>query len=103
MHCSSSPAPLQTMKALEGAPGIGDVAVFGGGLHVSVDDPESGMHTIRARLAAEGIEVRRIEKIMPSREDVFGALIEAETKKTAGGLPLKGSRIRQTTLPAFLS
>src|SRR5512136_3096851 len=31
-------APLDTMRALEQAPGIGDVAVFGGGLHVVVDD-----------------------------------------------------------------
>ncbi len=30
--------PLETMRALEGAPGMSDVAVFGGGLHVTVDD-----------------------------------------------------------------
>ena len=30
--------PLETMRALEGLAGVHDVAVFGGGLHVTVDD-----------------------------------------------------------------
>jgi ABC-2 type transport system ATP-binding protein len=76
-------APLDTMRALEHAPGIGDVAVFGGGLHVAVDDLELGMNVIRTRLSAEGIDIRRLEKILPSLEDVFVALIEAEDKKIA--------------------
>jgi ABC-2 type transport system ATP-binding protein len=74
-------APLETMRALENVNGIGDVAVFGSGLHVAVDDPEQGMTTIRARLADKGIEIRRLEQILPSLEDVFVALIEAEEKK----------------------
>jgi ABC-2 type transport system ATP-binding protein len=76
-------APLDTMRALEHVNGIGDVAVFGSGLHVSVDEPEPGMEIIRARLADKGIEIRRLEQILPSLEDVFVALIEAEEKKTA--------------------
>jgi ABC-2 type transport system ATP-binding protein len=76
-------APLETMRALEHAPGIGDVAVFGGGLHVAVDELESGSHTIRSRLAAAEITIHRLEKILPSLEDVFVALIEAEEKKIA--------------------
>jgi ABC-2 type transport system ATP-binding protein len=76
-------APLDTMRALEHVPGIGEVAVFGSGLHVAVDDLEAGMNAIRARLADNGIEIRRLEKILPSLEDVFVALIEAEEKKVA--------------------
>jgi ABC-2 type transport system ATP-binding protein len=76
-------APLDTMRALEHVPGIRDVAVFGSGLHVAVDDLESGMNGIRSRLQAERIEIRRMEKILPSLEDVFVALIESEDKKTA--------------------
>jgi ABC-2 type transport system ATP-binding protein len=76
-----TPAPLDTMRALEQAPGIGDVAVFGGGLHVTVDDLESGTETVRHRLSSRGIEISRLEKIMPSLEDVFVALIETEEKK----------------------
>jgi ABC-2 type transport system ATP-binding protein len=76
-------APLDTMRALDAVPGVGEVAVFGGGLHVAVDDLKSGTDAIRLRLAAAGIEIRRLEKILPSLEDVFVALIEAEEKKAA--------------------
>ncbi len=76
-------APLETMRALEHVPCVRDVAVFGGGLHVAVDDLEPGMSAIRARLTAEGIVIHRLEKILPSLEDVFVALIEAEEKKVA--------------------
>jgi ABC-2 type transport system ATP-binding protein len=83
-----TPAPLDTMRALEQAPGVQDVAVFGGGLHVTVDASDSGgesaiMERIRDRLTARGIAVRRLEKILPSLEDVFVALIEAEERKAA--------------------
>jgi ABC-2 type transport system ATP-binding protein len=74
---------LDTMRALEGQEGILDVAVFGSGLHVVVDDVEASMPRIRAALAAKGIEIRRLEPIDPSLEDVFVALIEAEERKAA--------------------
>jgi ABC-2 type transport system ATP-binding protein len=76
-------APLETMRALEHVPGIGDVAVFGGGLHVAVDELESGTGSIRTQLGSAGIEIHKLEKILPSLEDVFVALIEAEEKKIA--------------------
>lgn len=75
-------APLETMRALEGLNGVRDVAVFGGGLHVTVDEPQSTVRTIRDRLAQKGIGVLRLERIVPSLEDVFVALIEAEEKNT---------------------
>jgi ABC-2 type transport system ATP-binding protein len=72
--------PLDTMRALEG---VGDVAVFGGGLHVMLSntDANAGMAQIRERLASRGIAVRHLEEIEPSMEDVFVAMIEAEEKK----------------------
>jgi len=81
-------APLDTMRALEQAQGVLDVAVFGGGLHVTVDGGDSGgeraiMERIRERLTTRGIPIRRLEKILPSLEDVFVALIEAEERKAA--------------------
>ena len=63
--------------------GAADVAVFGGGLHVAVTELESGVAAIRTRLAAQNIEIHKLEKIQPSLEDVFVALIEAEERKTA--------------------
>jgi ABC-2 type transport system ATP-binding protein len=75
--------PLETMRALEGVAGVHDVAVFGGGLHVTVDDVDATSARMRERLAARSIEVRKLEQIEPSMEDVFVALIEAEERKAA--------------------
>jgi ABC-2 type transport system ATP-binding protein len=75
--------PLETMRALEGIEGVRDVAVFGGGLHVTVDDVSATSARMRERLAAQGIEVRKLERIAPSMEDVFVALIESEERKAA--------------------
>ena len=73
---------LETMKALEGRPDVSDVAVFGSGLHVTVAD-ESAMAGLREYLEGRGVEIRRLEPIEPSMEDVFVAMIEAEERKAA--------------------
>lgn len=75
--------PLDTMKALEGVPGLSDVAVFGGGLHVTAQDLATAIPQIRELLAAANITVDRLEKILPSMEDVFVAMIEEEDRKGA--------------------
>jgi ABC-2 type transport system ATP-binding protein len=75
--------PLETMRALEHLEGVHDVAVFGSGLHVTVDEIEAGSARIRQALSAAGIEVRSLGQIEPSMEDVFVALIEAEERKAA--------------------
>jgi ABC-2 type transport system ATP-binding protein len=80
LECSD---PLETMRALEGLEGVRDVAVFGGGLHVTVDDVEATSARVRERLGARGIEVRKLDRIEPSMEDVFVALIESEERKAA--------------------
>jgi ABC-2 type transport system ATP-binding protein len=73
--------PLETMRALENQAGVLDVAVFGGGLHVTVDGVEETAGRIRAALGANGIAVKRLERIEPSMEDVFVAMIESEERK----------------------
>jgi ABC-2 type transport system ATP-binding protein len=75
--------PLETMRALEHLPGVLDVAIFGRGLHVMVDDLDSTSARIRQALAAKSIDVESLERITPSMEDVFVALIEAEERKAA--------------------
>ena len=77
-----TPDPLETMRALEQLREVRDVAVFGGGLHVSIEDADSGMAAVRARLTEQNIPIKRLEKISPSLEDVFVALIEAEERKS---------------------
>ncbi len=78
-----SDRPLETMRALEGLAGVLDVAVFGSGLHVTVDAADETAPRIRQTLGAVGISVRRLERIEPSMEDVFVAMIEAEERKAA--------------------
>jgi len=69
------------LQALRGADGVVDVAVFGRALHVSVLDPTDTTPRIREILAQRGIEVRRLDAIEPSMEDVFVALIEQEERR----------------------
>jgi ABC-2 type transport system ATP-binding protein len=74
--------PLETMRSLEGLEGVHDVAVFGGGLHVTVEGDQAA-DRIRQTLDAKKIAVKRFEYIDPSMEDVFVAMIEAEERKAA--------------------
>jgi len=83
-----TPAPLETMRALEGVAGVRDVAVFGRGLHVTVEEPQSAMDSIRGTLAASSIDVHKLEPIEPSLEDVFVSLIESEDRLSGGTSPL---------------
>ena len=75
--------PLASMRALENQPEIDDVAVFGGGLHVAVQNAERATIRIRELMAANNIDIRRLERIPPSMEDVFVALIEHQARSSA--------------------
>jgi ABC-2 type transport system ATP-binding protein len=74
---------IGSMKILEKLSGLHDVAVFGGGLHVTAEDGERSMPQIRSALERAGITVTVLEPIEPSMEDVFVAMIEAEERKAA--------------------
>jgi ABC-2 type transport system ATP-binding protein len=74
---------LGSMKILEKLPDLHDVAVFGGGLHVTAEEGERAMPQIRSALEQAGITVSVLEPIEPSMEDVFVAMIEAEERKAA--------------------
>jgi ABC-2 type transport system ATP-binding protein len=73
---------LESLKALENQPDVAEAAVFGSGLHVTVTG-EPAIPRVRQLLDSRGIEVRRLEPIQPSMEDVFVAMIEAEERKAA--------------------
>jgi ABC-2 type transport system ATP-binding protein len=85
---------LETMKALEGVAAVEDVAVFGNGLHVRLANEEA-MATVRERL---GARLRRFERIDPSMEDVFVALIEAEEKRAQRGGAENAEETRRKSL-----
>ena len=53
-----------------------DAAIFGSLLHATVDNIEKAVPQIKKVLEESGITLNRIERIMPSLEDVFVTLIE---------------------------
>ena len=80
-----------------------DVAVFGGGLHVTVDDDEAADARIRAaRWTRKSIAVQRLEQIEPSMEDVFVAMIEAEERKAGMSYRRTARHLRQGTATTSL-
>ncbi len=72
-----------SMTLLEKVAGVSDVAVFGGGLHVTVENDQSAIPEIRRVLEQASIQVPILEPIEPSLEDVFVAMIEREERKAA--------------------
>jgi ABC-2 type transport system ATP-binding protein len=74
---------LGSMNALEKVPGLSEIAVFGGGLHVTAADATRAIPEIQSALEQAGISVPLIEPIQPSMEDVFVAMIEDEERKIA--------------------
>ncbi len=80
MYLESSD-PLASMRTLESLEGISEVAVFGSGLHLTVQDAVKAPGVIAAALQAKGIEIFKLEPIDPSMEDVFVAMIEQEDRK----------------------
>ena len=78
LDCSD---PLESMRVLEREDGILDVAVFGGGLHVTVQNPDTAAPRIQNILGQHGIKIGSLETIQPLMEDVFVAMIEEEDKK----------------------
>jgi len=69
---------LESLAVLVGHDGILDVAVFGGGLHIKVEDAARGMEEIRTVLGHANVKIHTLEQITPSMEDVFVSLIEQE-------------------------
>ena len=55
-----------------------ETALFGTALHVRVEQEAQGTQLIRDLLQARGITVERVEKIVPSLQDVFIDLVERQ-------------------------
>jgi ABC-2 type transport system ATP-binding protein len=68
---------LGSLSLLQERQGMADVAVFGGGLHLTVYD-DRAIAAARTALEQAGIAVRTLEPIEPTMEDVFVSLIEKE-------------------------
>jgi len=75
-----SERPQDAMDGIAALAGVKEVALFGRGLHVVAEDGESVAEGIREHLTKKGFAVERVEKIVPSLEDVFVSLIEARDR-----------------------
>jgi len=74
VHPDNLDAALELIKRL---PQVAEAAVFGDGLHVAVAQPEEGERHIEATLQAHNIALRRhIERVPPSLEDAFIAVVQ---------------------------
>jgi len=68
----ATPDLMGAYAALKQHPAISGVALFGNALHVTADDEAAA----RAAIAALGVPLEHVERIEPSLEDAFVAIIE---------------------------
>ncbi len=74
---------VTALELLRTEPWVVEISVFGTYLHVGVSDLDLGKKAIRLTLTTKGIQIQRIEQIVPSLEDVFLHLLEQDMKKVA--------------------
>ena len=78
------PSPQDMIEALENLPEVHEVALFGAGLHVVVEDAAKAEKAIRMEFTKKDHPLGRIEKIIPGMEDVFVSLIEEVVRNENG-------------------
>ena len=72
---------VEALETVRACPWARETSVFGTSLHVMVEDEREGTRLVRGTLDAAGIPVRRIERIVPSLEDVFLYLLDNESAR----------------------
>jgi ABC-2 type transport system ATP-binding protein len=82
--------PHDAMGELENVPGVKEVALFGKGLHVVTENGDQLAAKVQNLLEANQFAVERVEKIVPSLEDVFVSLIEARDRAEAPQQEVRG-------------
>ena len=75
---------IESLEILQKEAWVKNISVFGAYLHVSVEDEVEGRRNIERIARISGILVRRVDRIMPSLEDVFLHLIEEKAEQPAG-------------------
>jgi len=69
---------VDALESLRREPWVLETSIFGTALHVGVADETEGRRLILERLAREGIVPERVDRIVPSLEDVFIHKIEEQ-------------------------
>jgi ABC-2 type transport system ATP-binding protein len=67
---------MEAFAALKPEPALAGVALFGNALHLTADDEAAARAAVATRLRARGITLHSLERIEPSLEDTFVAIIE---------------------------
>ncbi len=68
--------PQEAMELIAKVPDVKEVALFGKRLHVVVESREGTIPALHATLSEQGCPPAKVERIMPSMEDVFVSLID---------------------------
>jgi len=68
---------MAAYAALKAEAAVAGVALFGNALHIVADDETAARAAIHDTLRRRGVAVQRLERIEPSLEDAFVAIIEA--------------------------
>ncbi len=73
---------VESMEILEKEDWVGETSIFGNYIHVILNDNSKGEKDIREILSNKhSIEVHRVDKIIPTLEDVFIHLLEKDNKQ----------------------
>lgn len=72
---------VAAMESLRNQPWVVEISLFGTYLHVGVRDERQGREDITSVMSVNNIVVKRIDKIVPSLEDVFLHLLEEDLKE----------------------
>jgi ABC-2 type transport system ATP-binding protein len=75
--------PVAALEALRSEPWVVETSLFGTYLHVGVHDEAEARNLVVNRLEARGIDIRRLERIVPSLEDAFLHLLERDAQQRA--------------------
>ena len=78
------PEPFEVLQKIKEVPEIKEAALFGRGLHLSVQEAKKAIPIIADFLKGSKLSYTRLEQIKPSLEDVFVSIIEARDNRTNG-------------------
>ena len=78
LECSD---PFKMLQEVKKIPEIKEAALFGRGLHLSVENAQQAIPVIVTVLKEKESSYTRLDKIKPSLEDVFVSIIEARDSK----------------------
>ena len=76
---------VDALEALRKEPWVLETSIFGTSLHVSVADEAEGRRLVLKTLARAGITPDRVDRIVPSLEDVFIHKIEERSAAAPEG------------------